>query len=83
MKVVRLVLDLQLGRSLEDDTRVTAPPVGLLKLLRRVEAGAHGGSAVVLGLVVSSRVEHGASAISATPDLHAMILLRNQLRIET
>ena len=83
MKVVRLVLDLQLSRSLEDDTRVAASPVGLLKLLRWVEAGAHGGSAVVLGLVVSSRVEHGASAISATPDLHAMILLRNQLRIET
>ena len=83
MKVVRLVLDLQLGRSLEDDARVAAPPVGLLKLLRRVEAGTHGGSAVVLGLVVSSRIEHGTSAISATPDLHAMILLRNQLRIET
>ena len=83
MKVVRLVLDLQLGRSLEDDTRVTAPPVGLLKLLGRVEASAHGGCAVVLGLVVSCRVEHGTSAISATPDFHALIFLRNQLCIET
>ena len=71
MKVVRLVLHLQLGRSLEDDTRVTAPPVRLIVLLGWVEAGTHGGRAVVLRLMVLSRVEHGAGAVAATPDLHA------------
>ena len=83
MKVVRLVFHLQLGCSLEDHARVTAPPVGLIKLLGRMEAGAHNGCAVVFGLVVCSRVEHGTCAIAATPDLHRQILLWNQLRIET
>ena len=83
MKVVRLVLDLQLGRSLEDNARVTAPPVGLIMLLRWVEAGAHGGRAVVLRLKVRSSVHHGASTIAATPHFHGMILFRNQFRIET
>lgn len=70
MKVVRLVFHLQLGCSLEDHARVTAPPVGLIMLLGRMEAGAHNGCAVVFGLVVCSRVLHGTCAIAATPDLH-------------
>ena len=83
VEVVRFVFDLQLVRSLEDDFGVATPPIRPIMLLRRVEAGAHRRRAIVFGLVVRSRIEHGASAIAATPHLHRQILLRNQLRIET
>ena len=79
---VGALVDLQLGRVLEGNAAVTAPPVRLVVLLRAQVTGASRSRKVVLRLMISCSVEHGASAVAARAHLHRLVILWNQLRIE-
>jgi len=48
-----------------------------------METGAGGRGGVVLGLMVSSSVEHGAGTVATGSHLHALVIFWDQLRIET
>ena len=76
------LVDLQLGGVLEGCAAVTAPPVRLVVLLWTQVASPSRGREVVLRLMISCRVEHGASAVTARAHLHRLVVPRNQLRIE-
>jgi len=80
---VRTLVDLQLGAVFEGRLAVSAPPVGLVVGLGAEEAGTRRRREVVLGLVVARRIKHGARTVTSTAHLHRLIVLWNQLSIES
>jgi len=76
-------VDLELGRVLKGNGSITASPVGLVVGLGAQVRCASCGHGVVLGLVVSGRVEHGVGAVTARPHFHGNVVLWNQLSVES
>jgi len=77
-KGVGALRDDELGGVLEKGS-VTASEVGLVVCLGAQVRGTGSGGAVVLGLVVSGSVEHGAGSEATRSDLHGDIILRDHL----
>ena len=80
---VGTLVDLQLRTVLERQRAVTRPPVRLVVDLRAQIAGSRSCRKVVLGLVVRCCVEHGAGAVATAANLHGLVVLRDQLGVET
>jgi len=76
-------MHLQLLGVAEVGSVVTGAPVGLVMDLGVMEAVTSGSHPVVLGLVVRCSVEHSASTIPATTDLHCFVVLWNKLSVES
>ena len=80
---VGALVDLQLGAVLEGERAVARPPVRLVVDLRAQVARPSCRRKVVFGLVVGCCVEHGAGAVATAADLHGLVVLRDQLGVET
>jgi len=76
-------VDLQLGAVFEGSLTFSGPPVGLVMDIGADEARTRRSREVVLRLVVSRCVKHGTSAIPSAAHLHRLVILWNQLRIES
>lgn len=81
--VVGALSNLQLGGVLKDADIVARPKVRFVVLLGAEVARPGRGHRIVIRLVVSSCVEHGAGTKATASDLHRDILFRNQRGIET
>ena len=76
-------MDLQLSAVLESERAVTCPPVGLVVHLGTQVACSCGRREVVLWLVVSCRIEHCPRTVAPATHFHGLVVLRDQLSIET
>ena len=79
---VRSLVNLQFNSILEDSSIVSSPQVRLVMLFWVEEACSEGGRRVILRLVILSCVEHGPGTVSATSDLHCLVISWDQLKIE-
>ena len=77
------LVDLQLGGVFEGDGTVTASPIRLVMLLWAQVAGTRRCRKVVLWLMIRCSIEHGACAVATRAYLHRLVILWNQLRIES
>ena len=80
---VGTLVDLQLRTVLERQRAITRPPVRLVVDLRAQVARPRRCRKVVLGLVIGCCVEHGAGAVATAAHFHALVVLRDQLGVET
>lgn len=76
-------MHLQFGRVFKYLRTIAASPVGLVVGLRVMETGTGSGGCVILGLMVSCSVEHGAGSVTTGPHLHGLVIFWDQRRIET
>lgn len=76
-------LNFKLGSGLEDLRVITSTPVGSVVNLWAEEASPSRRGVIVLRLEVRGRLEHGSATVATASDLHSLVVLWDQSRIES
>jgi len=83
VKRVGTLVRLKLLSGFKDGRVVTGSKIWLVVLLGVEETSTHGGSGIILWLVVLGSVPHGTGAITSASDFHSLVILGNHSGIES